>query len=119
MSFVIIPLHSIAFIRHCSTSLHAGVPDLAGYQNFNREVSRSKTPAVNEFENRADLLNFMRDNPLPATVVMMDDTSLYTVDGIADVHVWDSFMESYGTCTLAIPIVSKQCVGWIEVARRT
>ena len=44
----------------------AGVADLPAYQNFGREEARSKTPSVVQYETKADLLNFMRNHPLPA-----------------------------------------------------
>jgi len=91
--------------------LCTGVPDLRGYQNYGRELSRSKQPARVEFETRADLLTYMRWHALPSTFDAMDDSSFYTVDGIAD--IWSDFVEPDGSCTLAIALISKQCVAWI------
>ena len=89
-----------------------GVPDLKAYEHFGRNLARAKHPAVKQFETRADLLTFMRTTGLPATVGEMDDTSLYSVDSVAD--IWTSFEEPDGSKTLAIPLISKQCVGWIQ-----
>ena len=100
-----------ALIRSHSTA-STGVPDLTGYENFGRELARSKLPRAKQFETRADLLAFMRSTSLPATVDEMDDTSLYSVDGIAD--IWTCFEEPDGSKTLAIPLISKQCVCWIQ-----
>ena len=108
-------MHTRSFdhIRLYSTAcVCTGVSDLKGYENFSRGVARSKLPAVKQFETRADLLAFMRSTGLPATVDEMNDTSLYSVDGIAD--IWTSFEETDGSKTLAIPLISKQCVGWIQ-----
>ena len=88
------------------------MPDLTGYENFGRGLARSKQPEAKQFETRADLLTFMRSTCLPATVGEMNDTSLYSVDGIAD--IWTSFEEPDGSKTLAIPLISKQCVCWIQ-----
>ena len=48
-----------------------------------------------KLESRADLLNFMRSHPLPATLEDMDDLKTYAVDGIAD--IWDTFKEPDGS----------------------
>ena len=48
-----------------------------------------------KLENRADLLNFMRANPLPATLEEMEELKTYTVDGIA--AIWDMFEEADGS----------------------
>jgi hypothetical protein len=64
-----------------------------------------------EFETRSDLLTYMRSHALPSTFDEMDDSSFYTVDGIA--AIWSDFVEPDGSCTLAIPLISKQCVAWI------
>ena len=114
-AYVLIHAHTIvsayALIRSHSTA-STGVPDLTGYENFGRELARSKLPRAKQFETRADLLTFMRSTCLPATVGEMNDTSLYSVDGIAD--IWTCFEEPDGSKTLAIPLISKQCVCWIQ-----
>ena len=53
----------------------------------------------------------MRSTALPAKLDEMHHTGFYSVDGIAD--IWESFEETDGSKTLAIPLISKQCVGWI------
>ena len=99
-----------------------------------------------KLETRADLLNFMRSHPLPATLEEMEDLKTYAVDGIAD--IWNMFKEpdgsvvcaitferiplhsialcrikthTYAFCclllhfqTLAVPLISKKCIGWIR-----
>jgi len=80
------------------------VPDLRGYQNYGRDLSRSKQPARVEFETRSDLLTYMRSHALPSTFDEMDDSSFYTVDGIA--AIWSDFVEPDGSCTLAIPLIT-------------
>ena len=104
-------MHSVFMYMHMPLHSCAGVPDLEGYQNYGRELARSKQPAVVEFETRADILTYMRSHALPSTFDEMDDTSFYAVDGIAD--IWSDFVEPDGSRTLAVALISKQCVAWI------
>jgi len=75
-----------------------GVAALEAYQNQARYLKRAGKVAMRsapKLENRADLLNFMRANPLPATLEEMEELKTYTVDGIA--AIWDMFEEADGS----------------------
>ena len=75
-----------------------GVAALEAYQNQARYLKRAGKLAMRsapKLENRSDLLNFMRANPLPATLEEMEELKAYTVDGIA--AIWDMFEEADGS----------------------
>lgn len=75
-----------------------GVAALEAYQNQARYLKRAGKLAMRsapKLENRSDLLNFMRANPLPATLEEMEELKTYTVDGIA--AIWDMFEEADGS----------------------
>ena len=90
----------------------SGVPSLEEFQSARREIARSKNTPTQEFESRADLINWGRKKQLPQFADEMDANILYAVDTIFD--VWDDFVEPGGEYTLALPLISKQCVGWVQ-----
>lgn len=96
LTFACIYMHSDTFYR----SLLAGVASLQAYQHHARELKRPRVKTnpllmTGKLESRADLLNFMRSHPLPATLEDMNDLKTYAVDGIAD--IWDTFKEPDGS----------------------
>lgn len=85
----------------------ADMASLTDFQNASRAFKRSKHAPTGEFQSRADCLNFMRSNPLPASKADLDPTALYTVHGMADVF------EQYPD-TMAIPLVSRKTIHFMS-----
>ena len=89
-------------------TMHActGVANLQAYQDYHRSVVRStRQPRPDkQFETRADLLNWMRDQALPPTVDEMDSDQLYAVSEVAD--IWNDMFPD----VLGCGIVSKRCI---------
>jgi len=83
-----------------------GVAALEAYQNQARYLKRAGKLAMRsapKLENRSDLLNFMRANPLPATLEEMEELKTYTVDGIA--AIWDMFEEADGSKVIVVECI--------------
>jgi hypothetical protein len=83
-----------------------GVAALEAYQNQARYLKRVGKLAMRsapKLENRSDLLNFMRANPLPATLEEMEELKTYTVDGIA--AIWDMFEEADGSKVIIVKCI--------------
>ena len=59
-----------------------------------------------QYKNKADLLNFIKEHPLPSTVQDMQPKKLYAVDGMA--NVFDSFPDVTG-----MVLVSLKSVQWM------
>ena len=81
------------------------------FQNARRSIARNNNTTSHDFESRADLINWARDHELPRFPGEMDATKMYVVQMVFD--IWDEFREPGGEYTLALPLISKQCVSWI------
>ena len=76
---------------------------------MNREYQRgagNKNKSKLVYENKADLLNFMRENALPNGVEDMEDGKMYAVDVLAD--YWHRYPD-----TIAMALVTQQSVRWV------
>ena len=95
--------HSTAFDCLCLYLPGLHVED---FQNYRRGLQRGSRPAVVQYKNKVDLLNYMKEHALPATITEMQPKKLYAVDGMAS--IWDSFPEVTG-----MVLVSLKSVQWI------
>ena len=93
--------HNNAFYPAYSTAGHATVND---FQNFMRGQRRVRNES--HFETKSDLLNFVKENPLPPTLKELKPWTMYAVDGL--VQEWRNYPNTTG-----IVLTNGTSVGWL------
>ena len=86
--------------------LCAGICTLPQIQNHAKNQRRSAKYTASTFKNYADLLNYVEDHKLPASLDEFDPFELYAVDKLAE------DFERFPS-TMATVLMSRVTVGWI------